>query len=129
MFEVGDIVKRIYGKSGGMIPGDTATVKEVIDSEWMNLVEYPSERHLIDRFELVERKEKTMEDKIKELNKAFNEIALKDNEKALERAKREEEGYLRDIKRYREYMTVAWSSYKNTMNKIKTLSREREGRD
>ena len=129
MFEVGDIVKRIYGKSGGMVVGDTATVKEVIDSEWMNLVEYTSERHLIDRIELVERKEKTMEDKIKELNKAFNEIALKDNEKALERAKREEEGYLRDIKRYREYMTVAWSSYKNTMNKIKTLSREREGRD
>ena len=58
-----------------MVVGDTATVKEVIDSEWMNLVEYPSERHLIDRFELVERKEKTMEDRVKELNKAFNALS------------------------------------------------------
>lgn len=129
IFEVGDIVRRKYGKSGGMVVGDTATVKEILDDEWMDLVEYPGERHLIDRFELVERKEKTMEDKIKELSKAFNEIALKDNEKALERAKREEQEYLRDIKRYREYMTVAWTSYKNTMNKIKVLSSEKEGRD
>lgn len=129
MFEVGDIVKRIYGKSGEMVVGDTATVEEILDDEWMSLVEYPSDKHLIERFELVERKEKTMEDKIKELNKAFNEIALKDNEKALERAKREEQEYLRDIKRYREYMTVAWNSYKNAMNRVKVLSSEREGRD
>ena len=67
IFEVGDVVRRRYGKSGGMVVGDTATVKEILDDEWMDLVEYPGERHLIDRFELVERKEKTMEDKIKEL--------------------------------------------------------------
>ena len=75
MFEVGDIVRRIKGNSGGMVVGDTATVKEILNDEWMNLVEYPSERHLISRFELVERKEKTMEDEIGELNEAFNEIA------------------------------------------------------
>lgn len=129
MFEIGDIVRRIYGKSGGMAVGDTATVKEVLNDEWMSLVEYPDERHLMERFELVERKEKTMEDRVKELNKAFNEIALKDNEKALERAKNEEQSYLRDIKRYREHMTVAWNSYKNAMNRVKALSSEKEGRD
>lgn len=128
-FEVGDIVRRIGGRSGGMVGGDTATVKEILNDEWMDLVEYPSEKHLIERFELVERKEKAMEDKIKELNKAFNEITLKDNERNLERAKREEQEYLRDIKRYREYMNVAWNSYKNAMNRVKVLSNEREGRD
>ena len=45
IFEVGDVVRRIYGKSGGMAVGDTATVKEVLSDEWMNLVEYPDERH------------------------------------------------------------------------------------
>lgn len=129
IFEVGDVVRRRYGKSGGMVVGDTATVKEILDDEWMDLVEYPGERHLIDRFELVERKEKTMEDRVKELSKAFNEIALKDNEINLEKAKREEQSYLRDIKRYREYMNVAWNSYKNAMNRVKILSSEREGRD
>ena len=129
IFEVGDVVRRRYGKSGGMVVGDTSTVREFLYDEWIDLVVYPCESHLLDRFELVERKEKTMEDKIKELSKAFNEIALKDNEKNLERAKREEQEYLRDIKRYREYMNVAWNSYKNAMNKIKVLSSEREGRD
>lgn len=128
MFEVGDIVRRIKGKSGVMVAGDTATVKEILNDEWMILIEYPEE-HLMNRFELVERKEKTMEDRIKELSKAFNEIALKDNEKTLERAKREEQEYLRDIKRYRDYMTVAWNSYKDVMNRVKALSSEREGRD
>ena len=31
MFEVGDIVRRIKGNSGGMTVGDTATVKEVVN--------------------------------------------------------------------------------------------------
>ena len=128
IFEVGDIVKRIHGYSEGMRVGDTATVKEILNNDWMALVEY-GERHLIERFELVERKEKTMEDKVKELSKEFNKIALKDNERNLERAKREEQEYLRDIKRYREYMTVAWNSYKNAMNRVKVLSSEGEGRD
>ena len=65
MFEVGDIVRRIKGNSGGMVVGDTATVKEVVDSDWMTLVEY-GERQLIERFELVERKEMPMEERIKE---------------------------------------------------------------
>lgn len=129
IFEVGDVVRRVYGNSGKMVVGDTATVKEILSNSWMNLVEYPSERHLMERFELVERKEKTMEDRVKELSKAFNEIALKDNKKALERAKNEEQEYLRDIKRYREYMTVAWNSYKNAMSRVKVLSSESEGRD
>lgn len=129
MFEAGDIVERIYGKSGGMVVGDIATVKEVLSDEWMNLVEYPDERHLIDRFELVERKEKTMEDRIKELNKALNDIVLKDNEKELEKAKREEKERLKDIKINKEYMDLAWKAYKNTMNKIKVLSSEVKERD
>ena len=129
MFEAGDIVKRIYGKSGGMAVGDTATIKEILNDEWMSLVEYPDERHLIDRFELVERKEKTMEDRVKELNKALNDIALKDNEKELERAKREERERLEDIKKHKEYMNFAWKAYKNTMNKIKVLSSEIKERD
>lgn len=129
IFEVGDVVRRVYGNSGKMVVGDTATVKEILSNSWMNLVEYPSEGHLMERFELVERKEKTMEDRVKELSKAFNEIALKDNKKALERAKNEEQSYLRDIKRYREYMTVAWNSYKNAMSRVKVLSSESEGRD
>ena len=128
IFEVGDIVKRTYGNSGGMRVGDTATVKEILNNSWMALVEY-EERHLMERFELVERKEKTMEDRVKELNKAFNEIALKDNEINLEKAKREEQEYLRDIKRYREYMNVAWNSYRNAMNRVKVLNSEKEGRD
>lgn len=126
MFEAGDVVRRIYGNSGEMVVGDTATVKEILSDEWMNLVEYPNEKHLIDRFELIKKKEKTMEDRIKELNKALNDIALKDSEKALERAKRDEQGYLEDIKKYREYMTVAWKAYKNAMNKVKALSSETE---
>ena len=43
MFEVGDIVRRISGYSGGMTVGDTATVKEIVNSEWMILVEYKDE--------------------------------------------------------------------------------------
>ena len=128
IFEVGDVVRRVYGHSGGMKVGDTATVKEILNNSWMSLVGY-EERHLMERFELVERKEKTMEDRVKELNKAFNKIALKDNERNLERAKKEEQEYLRDIKRYKEYMDVAWNSYKNAMNRVKVLSSENEGRD
>ena len=116
------------GRSGGMVAGDIATVKEILNNEWMNLVEY-QEEHLMNRFELVKRKEKTMEDRIKELSKAFNEIALKDNEKALERAKISEQGYLRDIKRYRDYMNITWDAYKDVMNKIKALSSEKENKD
>ena len=87
IFEVGDVVRRIKGNSGGMVVGDTATVKEVVNSDWMTLVEY-GERHLIERFELVERKEKTMEDRIKEVARMFSgeiitDEALKVAEKML----------------------------------------------
>lgn len=126
MFEVGDIVRRIKGMSGEMVVGDTATVKEILNDEWMNLVEYPSERHLISRFELVERKEKSMEDKIKELNKAFNEIAFKDNKRNLERAKNDVATYKLDISRYQRQLNDLWVSYKNAMNKVKALSVETE---
>ena len=126
MFEVGDVVRRRKGMSGGMVVGDTATVKEILNDEWMNLVEYPSERHLIERFELVERKEKTMEDRVKELNKAFNEIALKDNKRNLERAKNEVATYKLDISRYQRQLNDSWVSYKNAMNRVKALSVETE---
>ena len=63
MFEVGDVVRRIKGKSGVMVAGDTATVKEILNDEWMTLVEY-TEEHLMNRFELVERKEKTFNGEI-----------------------------------------------------------------
>ena len=36
MFEAGDVVRRIYGNSGEMVVGDTATVKEILSDEWMN---------------------------------------------------------------------------------------------
>ena len=41
IFEVGDVVRRVYGNSGKMVVGDTATVKEILSNSWMNLVEYP----------------------------------------------------------------------------------------
>lgn len=125
MFEVGDIVRRIKGMSGNMVTGDIGTVSEIINDEWMELVEY-EERHLMERFELVERKEKTMEDKIKELNKAFNEIAFKDNKRNLERAKNDVATYKLDINRYQRQLNDLWVSYKNAMNRVKALSNETE---
>ena len=125
IFEVGDIVRRIKGKSGVMVAGDTATVKEVLNDEWMTLVEY-TEEHLMNRFELVERKEKTMEDRVQELNKAFNEIALKDNKRDLERAKNDVATYKLDISRYQRQLNDLWSSYKIAMNRVKALSVETE---
>lgn len=125
MFEVGDIVRRRSGHSGGMVVGDTATIKEIVNNEWMTLVEY-GDRHLLDRFELVERKEKTMEDRIKELNKAFNEIAFKDNKRVLERAKNDVATYKLDISRYQRQLNDLWISYKNAMNRVKALSVETE---
>lgn len=125
MFEVGDIVRRKKGTSGNMVTGDIGTVSEIINDEWMILIEYPKE-HLMNRFELVERKEKTMEDRIKELNKAFNEIAFKDNKRNLERAKDEVATYKLDISRYQRQLNDLWSSYKIAMNRVKTLSVETE---
>ena len=125
IFEVGDVVRRIKGKSGVMVAGDTATVKEILNDEWMTLVEY-TEEHLISRFELVERKEKTMEDRVQELNKAFNEIALKDNKRDLERAKNDVATYKLDISRYQRQLNDLWSSYKIAMNRVKALSVETE---
>lgn len=124
-FETGDIVRRIYGNSGGMTTGDTATVKEVIDNDWMELVEY-KDRHLMERFELAERKEKTMEDRVQELNKAFNNIVLKDNKRALEHAKNDVETYKSQTDRYREKLNVSWKNYKDAMNRVKVLSCETE---
>ena len=126
IFEIGDIVKRISGTSGNMVAGDIGTVKEILNDEWMELVEYPEKRHLMERFKLVERKEKSMEDKVKELNKAFNEIAFKDNKRNLERAKNEVATYKLDISRYQRQLNDSWVSYKNAMNRVKALSVETE---
>ena len=64
IFKVGDKVRRIKGMSGKMVTGDIGTVKKIVDNEWMEIIEYPEERHLIDRFELIESREYTMEEKI-----------------------------------------------------------------
>ena len=63
IFKVGDKVIRIKGMSGEMVTGDIGTVKKIVNEEWMEIVEYPEERHLISRFELVESREYTMEEK------------------------------------------------------------------
>ena len=60
MFKVGDKVIRIYGTSGNMNIDNVGTVKEILDNEWMTLEEY-TDKHLMDRFKLVESKEKTKE--------------------------------------------------------------------
>lgn len=125
MFEVGDIVRRTKGVSGDMSAGHIGTVKKILDDEWMTLVEY-KDNHLMERFELVERKEKSMEDKVKELNKAFNEIAFKDNKRNLERAKNDVATYKLDINRYQRQLNDLWVSYKNAMNRVKALSVETE---
>lgn len=125
MFEVGDIVRRTKGMSGEMTIGDVATVKEILNDEWMSLIEY-EERHLMERFELVERKEKSMEDKVKELNKVFNEIVFKDNKRNLEKAKEEVVTYKLDINRYQRHLNDLWSKYKYAMSRVKALSNETE---
>lgn len=125
MFEVGDIVRRTKGMSGDMSEGHIGTVKEILDDEWMTLVEY-KDNHLMERFELVERKEKSMEDKVKELNKVFNEIVFKDNKRNLEKAKEEVVAYKLDINRYQRHLNDLWSKYKYAMSRVKALSNETE---
>ena len=48
IFKVGDKVRRIGGRSGKMVTGDIGTVKKIVNKEWMEIIEYPEERHLIE---------------------------------------------------------------------------------
>lgn len=129
IFKVGDKVRRIGGMSGGMVTGDIGTVKKIVSKEWMEIVEYPEERHLIDKFELVESKEYTMEEKISKINEGFNNIAKKHNKHLLDRAKDRKQYYYRDIKNYEKYLKDAWTAYKQAMIDIKTYSQEAENQD
>lgn len=129
IFKVGDKVRRIKGMSGEMVTGDIGTVKKIINNEWMEIVEYPKERHLIDRFELVESREYTMEEKISKINEEFNKISKKHNKHLLERAKDRKQHYYRDIKHYERCLKDAWTSYKEAMIDIKIYSQEAENKD
>lgn len=129
IFKVGDKVRRIGGMSGGMVTGDIGTVKKIVSDEWMEIIEYPEERHLIDKFELVESREYTMEEKISKINEGFNNIAKKHNKHLLERAKDRKKYYYRDIKNYEKYLKDAWTAYKQAMIDIKTYSQEAENQD
>ena len=129
IFKAGDKVKRIGGRSGRMVTGDIGTVKKIVSDEWMEIIEYPEERHLIDRFELIESREYTMEEKISKINEEFNKIAKKHNKHLLERAKDRKQYYYRDIKNYERYLKDAWTAYKQAMIDIKTYSQEAENKD
>ena len=129
IFKVGDKVRRIKGMSGEMVTGDIGTVKKIVNNEWMEIVEYPEERHLIDRFELVESREYTMEEKISKINEGFNNIAKKHNKHLLDRAKDRKQYYYRDIKNYEKYLKDAWTAYKQAMIDIKIYSQEAENKD
>ena len=129
IFKVGDKVRRIGGMSGGMVTGDIGTVKKIVSKEWMEIIEYPEERHLIDKFELIESKEYTMEEKISKINEEFNKIAKKHNKHLLERAKDRKQYHYRDIKNYEKYLKDAWTAYKQAMIDIKTYSQEAENQD
>ena len=129
IFKVGDKVRRIGGMSGGMVTGDIGTVKKIVSKEWMEIVEYPEERHLINKFELVESREYTMEEKISKINEEFNKIAKKHNKHLLEKAKDRKQYYYRDIKNYEKYLKDAWTGYKQAMIDVKTYSQEAENKD
>ena len=129
IFKAGDKVRRIGGRSGRMVTGDIGTVKKIVNNEWMEIVEYPEERHLIDRFELIESREYTMEEKISIMNEEFNKIAKKHNKYLLDRAKDRKQHYYRDIKHYERCLKDAWTAYKEAMIAIKTYSQESENQD
>lgn len=129
IFKVGDKVRRIKGMSGKMVTGDIGTVKKIVNDEWMEIIEYPEERHLIDRFELIESREYTMEEKISKINKEFNKIAKKHNKHLLERAEDRKQYYYRDIKHHERCLKDAWTAYKEAMIDIKIYSQEAENKD
>lgn len=129
IFKVGDKVRRIKGMSGKMVTGDIGTVKKIVNDEWMEIVEYPEERHLIDRFELVESREYTMEEKISKINEEFNKISKKHNKYLLDRAKDRKQHYYRDIKHYERCLKDAWTAYKESMIDIKIYSQEAENKN
>ena len=128
-FKVGDKVRRIGGMSGGMVTGDIGIVRKIVNNEWMEIIEFPEERHLIDKFELVESKEYTMEEKISIMNEGFNKIAKKHNKFLLDRAKDRKQYYYRDIKNYEKYLKDAWIAYKKAIIDIKIYSQEAENKD
>lgn len=129
IFKVGDKVRRIGGRSGRMVTGDIGTVKNIVSDEWMEIIEYPEERHLIDKFELVESKEYTMEEKISKINEEFNKIAKKNNKYLLDKAKDRKQYYYRDIKHHEKRLKDAWTAYKEAMIDIKIYSQETENKD
>ena len=129
IFKAGDKVRRIGGRSGRMVTGDIGTVKKIVSDEWMEIIEYPEERHLIDKFELVESKEYTMEEKISKINEEFNKIAKKHNKYLLDKAEDRKQYYYKNIKNYEKYLKDAWTAYKEAMIDIKTYSQEAENQD
>ena len=129
IFKAGDKVKRIGGMSGRMVAGDIGTVKKIVNNEWMEIIEFPEERHLIDRFELIESREYTMEEKISIMNEEFNKIAKKHNKYLLDKAEDRKQYYYRDIKHHEKCLKDAWTAYKEAMIDIKIYSQEAENKD
>ena len=125
MFLIGDKVKRLEGVPGEMEAGDIGTVKEILDNDWMLLKEYPG-KHLMERFELVERKEMTREEKLEFLNARMIDLSDNDNPRKIKSLK-EDLRYLKDeIDRYRNYINNSWESYRNIMKKIDYLENSKE---
>ena len=122
MFNVGDKVRRIDGRQGNMRTGDVATVKEILNSEWMLLHEF-EEEHLIDRFELVEEHvaELPEEEKIKRVIDGLTEIQEATPMERIKELEYDIKAYENDIKRYREYMNNTWKRYKDAMSKVEIL--------
>lgn len=126
-FEVGDKVRRVEGTSSDMKAGDVGTIKEIYtvnNDIWMILKEW-SGRHLMERFELVEKEKKeelTIEEKIIGINKIFNKISFDHNNSELNYAKEREQKYYEEIKRYERYLKETWVFYKEQMNKVKMLN-------
>lgn len=129
IFKAGDKVRRIGGRSGRMVTGDIGTVKKIVNKEWMEIIEFPEERHLIDRFELIESREYTMEEKISIMNEEFNKIAKKHNKYLLDKAEDRKQYYYRDIKHHEKRLKDAWTAYKEAMIAIKIYSQESENQD
>ena len=125
MFKIGDKVIRVYGNSGNMNEGDVGTVKKIINNEWMELEEY-TERHLIKRFELVESKNMTKEEKIEFLNREMIDISENNPDRRIKELERNINVIKEDIRRYREYMNESYSSYKNFMKEIEGLKNKGE---
>ena len=120
MFKVGDKVIRIYGTSGNMTIDNVGTVKEILDDEWMTLEEY-TDKHLMDRFKLVESKEMTKEEKLESLNKIMVDISNEDPTRRIKSLQQDLSSLKDDIDRYRNYINRTWDHYKKTLKDIEML--------